>query len=380
MTDLLAGADIAVNGTKPWDLRVKDERLFREVLLKKNLGLGEGYMRGWWDCERVDEMICRVLRNATAGHIRGCWRLFLRALPSMVFNLQTLSRARQVTERHYDLGNDLFESFLDPYFQYSCAYFKDAEHAMDDLDGLSDGEVGRGLARAQRAKMRLICEKLELGPGDRLLDIGCGWGGLARFAAEEYGCRVVGINISKEQLAFAREFCHGLPVEIRELDYRLLQDRFDKIVSVGMFEHVGTRNYGEFMKAAARSLKPDGLFLLHTIGSNETSPTVDPWIGKYIFPNGVLPSMAHISRAAEPWFVVEDLHNFGPYYDRTLMSWLRNFRRSWPSLRAQYGERFRRMWEYYLQSCAGSFRARDIQLWQFVFTPIGAPQPDCRVS
>lgn len=379
MANLLSEAGVHVDGGAPWDLRVKDERLFREVLLKKNLGLGEGYMLGWWDCERVDELICRILRSGTADRVRGCWRIIMRILPSLVFNLQSLSRSKIVAKRHYDLGNDLFQAFLDPYLQYSCAYFKDMPTEPGPLDQTAE-EVGRDLERAQRAKMRLICEKLELKSGETLLDIGCGWGGLARFAAEEYGCSVTGVNISRQQIDFARNFCRGLDVEIRDLDYRLLHGAYDKIVSVGMFEHVGYKNYQAFMNTAAHNLKTDGLFLLHTIGSNVTSPEIDPWISTYIFPNGVLPSIAQVSRSAEPWFVVEDLHNFGPDYDRTLMSWLRKFRQAWPELRERYGDRFGRMWEYYLQSCAGCFRARDIQLWQFVFSKIGRTQPTCRLA
>ena len=375
LADLLAEAGVAVNGSDPWDIRVQDERLFHDILLRKNLGLGEGYMRGWWNCERVDEFICRVLKTGAEYRVRDSWRLLAKALPALVCNLQSLSRAKMVAERHYDLGNDLFQGFLDPHLQYSCAYYKGMNGCPETQ---TDEEVSRDLERAQEAKMRLICDKLELSPGDRVLDIGCGWGGLAKFMAEERGCSVVGVNISKQQIAFAREFCAGLPVDIREMDYRLLDEPFDKIVSVGMFEHVGPKNYPEFMRAVNRCLKPDGLFLLHTIGSNDSAPGLDPWIATYIFPNGCLPSIAQVSKAAEKHFVMEDLHNFGPYYDRTLMSWLRNFRHAWPDLRDNYGDRFKRMWEYYLQSCAGAFRARDIQLWQFVFTPIGRKQPECR--
>lgn len=378
LTHLLAEADIELGGKAPWDIRVTDERLLREILLKKNLALGEGYMRGWWNCDHVDEFICRVLKSGAAERVRSNWRLVAKTLPSLLFNLQTPARSRIVAQRHYDLGNDLFRAFLDPYLQYSCAYFRD-EPEMD-FDTATDEEVRQALDRAQRAKMRLICDKLELGPGDRLLDIGCGWGGLARFAAETYGCEVVGVNISREQIAFAREFCSGLPVTIREQDYRLLNEPFDKIVSVGMFEHVGPKNHAAYMNAAARCLKPGGVFLLHTIGSNVTGPEIDPWIEKYIFPNGNLPSIAQIARASEPFFVMEDWHNFGPDYDRTLMSWLHNFRAAWPKLRDRYGESFRRMWEYYLQSCAGAFRARDIQLWQIVFTHIGDRRPRCRLA
>ncbi|MBG0790225.1 MAG: cyclopropane fatty acyl phospholipid synthase [Desulfovibrionaceae bacterium] len=379
VANLLAEADVRVDGSDPWDLRVRDERLFREVLLRKNLGLGEGYMLGWWDCERVDEFICRVLKSGAADGVRGCWRLMVRILPSLLINLQSLSRATIVAKRHYDLGNDLFQAFLDPYLQYSCAYFKDFPDRPGPLEQ-NDDAVSADLERAQRAKMRLICDKLDLKPGETLLDIGCGWGGLARFAAEEYGCSVVGVNISQRQIEFAREFCQRLPVEILDLDYRLLQGTYDKIVSVGMFEHVGQKNYRTFMETAARCLKPDGLFLLHTIGSNVTSPEIDPWISKYIFPNGILPSIAQIAHASERWFAVEDLHNLGPNYDRTLMCWLRKFRRAWPELREKYGDRFGRMWEYYLQSCAGCFRARDIQLWQVMFTRIGRSQPECRLA
>ncbi|WFS62064.1 cyclopropane fatty acyl phospholipid synthase [Pseudodesulfovibrio thermohalotolerans] len=377
LADLLTEAGVAVDGDHPWDIKVSDERLFHDILLRKNLGLGEGYMRGWWNCERVDEFIFRVLKTGAEERVRDSWRLLAKALPALLLNMQSLSRARVVAKRHYDLGNDLFEGFLDPYMQYSCAYFKGMDGCADPL---SDDKSSRDLEEAQRAKMRLICEKLELAPGDRVLDIGCGWGGLARFMVEERGCKVVGVNISKRQIEFARDFCAGLPVEIRETDYRLLNEPFDKIVSVGMFEHVGPRNYGEFMDTVARCLKPNGLFLLHTIGGNTTSRSIDPWISTYIFPNGCLPSVAQVSRASESHFVMEDLHNFGPFYDRTLLCWLRNFRRSWPKLRGKYGDRFRRMWEYYLQSCAGAFRARDIQLWQFVFSPAGRRQPECRMG
>ncbi len=361
---IMGQAGVAVNGSRPWDIQIRDERLYNEILTRKNLALGEAYMQGWWECPRVDEFIARLLRSGAAGKVRGGWKLLFGMLPAVICNLQTKSRSHIVAERHYDLGNDLFTAMLDPHLQYSCAYFKDG----DELNA------------AQKRKLRLICDKLALGPGMRLLDIGCGWGGLAAFAAKEYGCSVVGANISREQVDFAREFCAPLDVEIRCCDYRDLDETFDRIVSVGMFEHVGSRNYREFMRVAARCLKEDGIFLLHTIGSNSTSPHCDPWITRYIFPNGCLPSVAHIGRAAENLFVIEDLHNFGPHYDTTLLAWLENFRRAWPRLRDRYGETFRRMWEYYLQSCAGAFRARDIQLWQVVLTPVGRLQPQCRLG
>lgn len=364
LTGLFAEAGVTVNGPEPWDIHVNDERLYPRVVGRKNLGLGEAYMDGWWDCPRIDELIHRVLRAGLEGRVRGSLALLAHFLPELLLNLQTLPRARVVAERHYDLDNDLFAAMLDPYLQYSCARF---DHADD-------------LASAQERKLGLICDKLDLKPGERLLDIGCGWGGLARFASERRGCEVVGLNISKAQIAFARDFCQGLPVDIREQDYRLVDEPFDKIVSVGMFEHVGRRNYRTFFQTVARCLKPGGIFLLHTIGANASRLTCDPWIEKYIFPNGMLPSIAQIGQAAEHLFVMEDWHNLGPHYDRTLMCWQDNFRRAWPQLESRYGETFRRMWDYYLQSCAGAFRARDIQLWQIVFTHPGTPQPCCRMA
>lgn len=362
--ELFDHSGIQVGGNAPWDIHVHDDRLYSRILVGKNLGLGEGYMAGWWDCEQVDALIERLIRSRAAQQVRGGVRLLLGLIPAVATNLQSKARARIVAERHYDLGNDLFEAFLDPYMQYSCGYFNGSAK-LDD---------------AQQNKMRLICDKLNLRPGDRVLDIGCGWGGLARYMAEHHDVSVVGVNISKEQIGFGRAFCKGLPVEIRDCDYRDVFDQFDRIVSVGMFEHVGCRNYRGFMEVAHRCLKPDGVFLLHTIGANVSSPWVDPWINRYIFPNGCLPSVAHISAAAEGLFVVEDWHNFGPHYDTTLLGWLTNFRDAWPELKARYGETFRRMWEYYLQSCAGAFRARDIQLWQVVFTREGASQPCCRLA
>lgn len=364
VTTLLAEADVVVGGDRPWDLTIHDPRFYRRVIAERNLGLGKSYMDGWWDCPRLDEFFVRLLGSGIERRVRGSWRLFLPALPALLLNLQSRSRARLVVDRHYELGNDLFFSFLDSYNQYSGAFFGDG----DDLEA------------AQRNKLELICRKIGLQASDRLLDIGCGWGGLARYAAENRGCRVTGVNLSREQLAHAREFCRGLPVEWVEADYRDIEGVYDKIVSVGMFEHVGVRNYRRFMEKVASLLAPQGVFLLQTIGANESRRGCDPRITRYIFPNGMLPSLAQITRAAEGLFVVEDVHNLGPHYDRTLMAWHRRFEQAWPALQAKYPARFKRMWEYYLLSCAGAFRARAIQLWQIVFTPVGAgvPQPPCR--
>ncbi|OPY92815.1 MAG: Cyclopropane-fatty-acyl-phospholipid synthase [Syntrophaceae bacterium PtaU1.Bin231] len=360
---VLAWAGVEIDGPNPWDIRVHDDRLYVRVLREKNLGLGEAYMDGWWDCERIDEFICRVLRAGLDGAFRGSAAYLLRFFPSLVLNLQSKSRAHIIAQRHYDRDNDLFLSFLDPYNQYSCAFFE----GTDDL------------AEAQRKKLDLICRKLDLRPGDRVLDIGGGWGGLARYMAERHGCSVTSVNISGEQVRYARDFCRGLPVTVIRADYRRVEGAFDRIVSVGMFEHVGWRNYRIFMNSVHRCLKPEGVFLLQTIGGNESRVNCDPWITRYIFPNGMLPSIAQIGRAVEGLFVVEDWHNLGPHYDRTLMAWYENFQRAWNRLKERYDNRFKRMWEYYLLSCAGAFRARSIQLWQIVLTKPGTAQPACRV-
>ena len=275
---------------------------------------------------------------------------------SRLQNLQTRARARIVGEQHYDVGNALFESMLDSHMNYSCGYW----------------ERAASLEQAQQDKMELICRKLELEPGMTLLDIGCGWGGLARYAAKRHGVSVVGITISKEQQAWAESRCGDLPVEIRRQDYRDVSGQFDRIVSVGMFEHVGYKNYAVFFQKCRSVLCDDGLMLLHTIGSNTSVNSTDPWLHRYIFPNGMLPSVTQIGKAIEPYFMMEDWHSFGSDYDRTLMAWHQRINGAWQRLDERYDERFRRMWNFYLLACAGAFRARNVQLWQVVLGN-GAP-------
>ncbi|NLI81926.1 MAG: cyclopropane fatty acyl phospholipid synthase [Deltaproteobacteria bacterium] len=360
---MLQEAGVQLDGPNPWDIHVKDERLFERVLRWKNLGLGEAYMDGWWECPRVDEFICRILKAKLDERLRFNIRDLPHLLPALFVNLQSKGRVRLSAEAHYDRDTELFMSFLDPFNQYSCAYF----------NGTGD------LNEAQERKLDLICRKIDLKPGDRVLDIGCGWGGFARYAAERYGCVVTAINVCRDQIRYAREFCRDLPVLIMECDYRDCTETFHKIVSIGMFEHVGYRNYRLFMRCVRRCLNDDGIFLLQTIGSNQSRVRTDPWIGTYIFPDSMLPSIAQIGRAIEGLFVMEDWHNLGPHYDRTLMAWYRNFQGAWERLRKRFDDRFRRMWEYYLLSCAGAFRARSIQLWQIVLTPCGRAQPACRL-
>ncbi len=355
---LLATAGIAVGGGQPWDMRVHHPATLDRILMRGSLGLGESYVDGWWDCDQVDELIARILRarlDAQVGRAGWLWA----SLKARLTNLQSESRAWQVGEVHYDLGNDLYQAMLDPSLAYSCGYWAQA----------SD------LAQAQEAKLELICRKLQLEPGMTLLDIGCGWGSLMRHAAQHHGVQCVGLTVSKEQARLGTDRARGLPVRFELADYRQFNpqgaQRFDRIASVGMFEHVGRKNYRRFFNMVRRSLHDDGLFLLHTIGKNRAGAGIDPWIEKYIFPNGELPSASDLALHAERDFVLEDWHSFGADYDKTLLAWHARFEAAWPDFKAQYGERFYRMWRYYLLCCAGTFRARDNQLWQLVLSPLG---------
>jgi cyclopropane-fatty-acyl-phospholipid synthase len=352
---VLSKAGIEVNGGNPWDIRVHNQRFYRGVLAKGSLGLGESYVDGWWDCEKLDEFFFKVVRSRLADTMRKSPAVVRTALLARAANMQSRRRAFHIATRHYDLGNDLFSAMLDDRMVYSCAYWKGCQT----------------LGEAQEAKMDLICRKLQLEPGMTILDIGCGWGSLANYAAEKYGVSVVGITVSQEQVDWARRHARTLPIDIRLQDYREINGTFDRIVSVGMFEHVGYKNYRTFMMTVHRCLRDDGLVMLHTIGGNRSVVSVDPWIGRYVFPNGMLPSIRQIGRAMEGLFVMEDWHNFSADYDRTLMEWHRNFENAWGRLHSHYDERFHRIWRYYLLSCAGAFRARGNQLWQIVLSKQG---------
>ncbi len=362
--ELLESTGVEINGSNPWDLQVHDDRLYERVLREVELGFGEAYMDGWWDCEAIDELIARILLADLPSKLKGNWRLMLHALQARFFNLQSRRRAFQIGERHYDLGNDLYQAMLDKRMNYTCAYWKEGVTTLDE---------------AQEAKLELVCQKIGLEPGMHVLDIGCGWGCFAKYAAEKYGVRVTGVTVSKEQVKLGMEMCKGLPVELKLQDYRDVTGTYDRVISIGVMEHVGYKNYRTYMEVADRTLKDGGIAFIHTIGSNISTTNTNAWTTKYIFPNGMLPSIAQLSKAMEGIFVIEDLHNIGPHYDKTLMAWHANFEAAWPELKKKYDERFYRMWRFYLLSSAGGFRARQSQLWQFVMTKPGTPQPNCRV-
>ena len=353
---LLARAQVQVDGIQTWDLQVRNPRMFARVLAEGSLGLGESYMDGDWDTRSLDQLLARLLAARLDRQVLG-WRDYWAALRAWLINVQSRRRAYVVGKRHYDLGNDLYQVMLGKRLVYSCGYWRTATN----------------LDEAQEAKLDLACRKLELAPGQRLLDIGCGWGEALKFAAERYGVSGIGLTISREQADYARELCRGLPVEIRLQDYREFDEPVDRVLSIGMFEHVGVRNYRRFFELAANNLPADGLMLLHTIGTNVSTNHTDPWIERYIFPNSMLPSAAQITAASEGLFVLEDWHNFGTDYDRTLQAWRDNVEAGWDRLPARYDERFRRMWRYYLAASMAAFRVRNIQLWQIMLSPRGRP-------
>lgn len=352
---LLTSLEVQIEGNRPWDIQVDKPEFYDRVLAGGSLALGESYMDGWWRCEALDQLFDRILTERIDKKVKKEKRILAAVLRARVINAQRKKKAYIVGKRHYDMGNRLFSIMLDKRMNYSCGSW----------------EKATTLDQAQEAKLELICQKLMLKPGMRVLDIGCGWGGFAKWAAEKYDVKVLGITVSQEQVNFAREYCRGLDVKIEFRDYRDLTERFDRIVSIGMFEHVGFKNYKTFMKVVARCLETDGLFLLHTIAGNTTVHSVDPWIGKYIFPNSMLPSAKQISSAFERILVLEDWHSFGHHYDRTLMAWHRNFSANWSKIKDVYDKRFYRMWTYYLLTCAASFRARRNQLWQIVLSKKG---------
>ena len=353
--EVLKPIDVKINGDRPWDIQVKDPRVFKRIAASGSLGFGESYMDGWWECDQLDELISRLMAARVREHFRFNLPMALFFAKAFLTNAGKRSKAFEIGERHYDVGNDLYKLMLDKRMVYTCAYWKNAT-TLDE---------------AQEAKLDLVCRKIGLKAGDKVLDIGCGWGSFARYAAEKYGAKVVGISVSKEQIELAREMHKGFDVEFRLQDYRDVNEKFDHIISLGMFEHVGYKQYREYMEIVHRNLKDDGLFLLHTMGHIKTMTNSDPWIDKYIFPNSLLPYITQIGKSTEKLFVMEDWHNFGADYDTTLMAWFKNFDNEWPQLKEKYGEKFYRMWKFYLMVFAGNFRCRNLQLWQIVFSKNG---------
>ena len=354
-------ADIRVNGNRPWDIKVHNDNFYSRVLSGGSLALGESYMDCWWDCEDLDEFFYNVLKADLQSKVMGMKYLIPTLIKAKILNLQKKSRAFHVGQHHYDIGNELYKYMLDKRLVYTCGYWRSGAKNLD---------------KAQEAKLDLVCRKIGLKPGMKILDIGCGWGSFLKYAAQKYKIKGIGVTVSREQVKLGKELCKGLDVEIRLQDYRDIneKEKFDRIISLGMFEHIGLKNYRVFMKVVHKNLKNNGLFLLHTIGSNRSIVKIDPWIDKYIFPGGIIPYAKHISKSTKGLFTLKDWHNFGLDYDKTLMAWYSNFKKNWKKIKKSkesYDERFYRMWAYYLLISAGSFRAKRNQLWQIVFSKKG---------
>jgi len=367
--EILDIAGIEINGKNPWDIKVHDDRFYKKVLAQGSIGLGESYMDGWWDADELDQFFFKLLSSKLDEKVKERLglgtktRIALKFLIARLMNNQSISKSRKVADIHYNLGNDFYQNMLDPeYMQYTCGYWKDSKN----------------LQQSQIDKLNLICKKIHLPKKseknkEQILELGSGFGGFALFAAKYYNCSVLSYNISKEQVKYAREKSKNLSIEIKEEDYRKAMNlenkkKFDKVVSIGLMEHVGQKNYKNFMMLSNYCLKDKGLLFLHTIGTLKSNRGTDPWLNKYIFPGGQLPSSASILKAAEGYLVLEDFQNIGHDYDKTLMSWYKNFEKNWPKFQNKYGERFYRMWKYYLLSCAGAFRSGSICLFQFVFS------------
>ncbi len=352
---LLESAGITINGSHNYDVQIHNEGVYSRVLKQGALGLGESYMDGWWDVPRLDIFFHKILNANLEQRIKGDWDILFRVATNYLLNNGKKSKSFEVGEKHYDIGNDLFRAMLDTRLTYTCGYWNDAKN----------------LDEAQTAKLDLVCRKIGLKKGQKVLDIGSGWGSFIKFATEKYGVTALGITVSKEQKRLADELCKNLPATTRLQDYRDITEKFDHIVSIGMFEHVGYKNYRTFMKIAHNALNDNGLFLLHTIGGNNSTKGVDPWMRKHIFPSGMIPSIQQIGKSIEGLFVMEDWQNLSTNYDKTLMAWHKNFEDNWSLIAPQYDERFHRMWRYYLLLSAASFRARKNQLWQIVLSKNG---------
>ena len=355
--EILDKAGVPVNSTEPWSIQVHNDRLWDRVVSQHQLGMGEAYIDGWWDSQSVDQMLTKLLSVNVVSLLRPSPTVIYTALKSTILNRQTKSRASNNAKHHYNIGNELYSRMLDKEMVYSCAYWQGAQT----------------LDQAQINKFDLICRKLKLEPGMRMLDIGSGWGGLLRHAVKNYGVIGYGISPADQQIKGATERSQGLGITFTQMDYRELTGQFDRIVSIGMMEHVGPKNLRTFFEKCDDLLNPDGIALHHTISSTYSKNSTDPYFDRYIFPGGVIPSPAQISKAAEKLFIVEDLHNFGLDYDRTLMAWHENINQHWDEI-PQYDQRFQRMWNYYLLASAAGFRARNLGLIQMVFRKNG-PKP-----
>ncbi|MCB1674691.1 MAG: cyclopropane fatty acyl phospholipid synthase [Halioglobus sp.] len=347
-----ARAGVSLDGSRPWDITVRDERFFRHVVMNGSLGLGESYMRRYWCADDLEELFRRLVASGLDTTAQRSPQQLFSRLFSRISNQQTQRKSKHNAEHHYNLGNDLFFEFLGRYKNYSCGYFRQAQ-TLDE---------------AQLAKMQRLCELLQLTEGDRLLDVGGGWGEFARFAATRYGCHVTSINIADEQIAHARQYCRGTNVDIVKCDYRDLSGSYNKIAVIAMFTHVGHRNYRRFMQIMHRLLGSGGKMVMETVGGLTSKSCCEPWTNRYIFPGGMIPSMAQIDAAIDGLFSRDAVEEFGQDYAVTLRQWHHNFMAAWPKLSHRYSDSMRLMFEYFFLSVAGAFRANGLLHYHIEFS------------
>jgi len=342
----------------PRGMRIVDPAAIRRFRKHGIMGMGESFMDGQWTADRLDEVMTQVFTAPAPRLSAPAWGRMLAAVADKrVFNRQA-ARIFRIGEEHYDLGNDLFAIMLDKSMTYTSGYWANAA-TLDE---------------AQEAKLDLLCRKLRLEPGMRVLDIGCGWGNFAHHAASRYGVHVTGITVSKEQAVFAQQRCAELDVDIRVQDYREVDERFDRVVSIEMIEAVGPKNMAPYYQTIDRCLPEGGLFALQAIAGTTLTRDSDRrldqyilWLVKHIFPDGYLPRETQMVARHGTALHVLDWHRFADDYDRTLLAWADNFNAGWPKIAKKYGERFRRRWHFYLFGCAAAFRAQLVHVYQVVY-------------
>lgn len=370
--ELFKKADITINGSRPWDIQIHNENFYSKLLFHGTIALGESYVDGWWDCDNIEQCIYRLLKadliNLKTGNFKNLGVPLagkLRLIGPILKNLQSKKTAKYNAKFHYNLGNDLFVAILGKKtMNYSCGYWKNA----------------KTLDEAQTNKMDLICRKLKLESGMKILEIGCGWGNFAKFAAKKYNVNVVGITLSDEQLSYAKKHNSHKNVGFLLQDYRDIKGKFDRIVSIEMIEHVGPKNHKKFMKKTNSCLKKDGLMLIQAISISETVLKNDPWIDKYLFPGAVPMSAKQFCNSSEGLFYILDWHDFTKDYHKTINAWLKNFDDNWSELKSNYDDRFYRYWKWYLTCCPATALAMTHHLWQVVFGKVDSDKGYERIS
>jgi len=339
------------------DIVVNNKEMFVKIASNGELGLVESYINGDWDSDNLEKTISELiskldfLKNQIKKQSLNFIFMEIKAVIKNRIQNNSIKSVKKNISHHYDIGNDLFQKMLGKHMQYTCAYFYKPNMTLDE---------------AQYAKMELIAKKIDLKPNMKVLDIGCGFGSMAQHLAKHYNVYVIGVTLSKEQKKYADEYFSHPRVTIELKDYRHVTGNFDRVYSVGMFEQVGRKRYKEYYDKCYELLKPDGIMLIHTIGTNKRKWNHNSFINKYIFPEGELPHIENLTHSFVDKWHLEDWQNMGLSYAKTTKLWHTNIG-DWSGL-DNYDERFRRMWDFYLLGCVANFQSRNVCLWQIVYT------------